>query len=71
MGIRKGVVYKGKWGESKLSMITIASLMGCSRSKTKQIIYGIRDSLGDVTDEMIGMAIQEVRNKRDLKVNVS
>ncbi len=52
-------------------MITIASLMGCSRSKTKQIIYGIRDSLGDVTDEMIGMAIQEVRNKKDLKVNVS
>lgn len=61
-------MYKGKWSDSQLTAVTIAKLMGCSNSKAKDILRTMKGLYGDITEDMIGMAIQEVRNQADLRV---
>lgn len=41
--------------------------MGCSLVKAKKILYKLKATYGEITEEMLGMAIQEVRNRQDLR----
>ena len=60
-------VYKGKYTSSELSAVIISKLMGCHVTTTKKILYRIKETFGELTEEMVGMIIQEYRNKEDLK----
>lgn len=67
MGVRGRRWRKGKWTESFITADLVAKLMGTSPSKAKRILYKLRESFGKVDEDLIGEAIQEVRNQRDLK----
>lgn len=41
--------------------------MGCHVSKAKRILYKIEELCGELSEELVGMAIQQIRNKEDLK----
>lgn len=60
--------YRGKWSKSKLTATLVAKLMRTSVSRAKRILHKLNETFGYVDEDLIGLAIQEVRNKRDLKV---
>ena len=59
--------YRGKITDSCFTAVVVSKLMGCSITKTKTIIKLIKEKYGYINEELLGMAIQEVRNQQDLK----
>jgi 3-dehydroquinate dehydratase len=56
---------KGKWGGYPAT--ELAALMGINVTKAKRYLYALKDHFKDIDVDVVGMMIQEVRNREELK----